>query len=85
MAVELNTAGWHKKCAEQYPGIPILQELLRRGIPIVINSDAHHPDHLSRDWEKGLRLLDKLSQGHLRPCTHPTAAGTLLHAFVRRG
>lgn len=85
MAVELNTAGWHKKCAEQYPGIPILQELLRRGIPIVINSDAHNPGHLSRDWEKGLQLLDKLSHGRLRPYTHPTAAGTLLHAFVLQG
>lgn len=82
MAVELNTAGWHKKCAEQYPGAPVLQELLRRGIPIVINSDAHDPGHLSRDWEKGLRLLDNISGGRLCPCTHTTSAGTILHAFA---
>lgn len=84
MAVELNTAGWHKRCAEQYPGTPILQELLRRNIPIVINSDAHDPEHLSRDWEKGLHLLDKLAGGRLRQCTHPTATGALLYAFKRQ-
>lgn len=61
MAVEINTAGWHKHCAEQYPAAPLLQELLHRHIPIVIDSDAHAPEHLSRDWEKGISLLKELT------------------------
>lgn len=71
MAVEINTAGWHKCCAEQYPATGLLQELLARRIPIVINSDAHYPAHLSRDWEQAIKLLQKLTNGHLRQFEHP--------------
>ncbi len=66
-AVELNAAGWHKPCAEQYPSADLLRELLRRGIPICINSDAHAPEQLSRDWARALDLLQSLSPtGELR-------------------
>lgn len=83
MAVEINTAGWYKTCAEQYPSIPLLKELLRRRIPITINSDAHTPAHLSRDWERALSLLQGLTDGRLQQycipaCTHPQ---TLLHVY----
>ncbi len=65
LVVALNTAGWHKPCAEQYPAVPLLQELLRRRIPIAINSDAHSPQQLSRDWERAHELLHTLSNGSL--------------------
>lgn len=63
--VELNTAGWHKCCAEQYPSAALLRELLRRHIPIAINSDAHTPGHFSRDWEKAVALLESLADHRL--------------------
>lgn len=73
MAVEINTAGWHKHCAEQYPAIPLLRELLTRRIPIVINSDAHYPEHLSRGWEQAVDLLQELTGNRLRTFDHPAA------------
>lgn len=82
MAVEINTAGWHKHCAEQYPAIPLLRELLQRRIPIVINSDAHSPQHLSRGWEKAIELLQQLTDNRLQQFKHPVSAGaTILQAY----
>lgn len=77
MAVELNTAGWHKHCAEQYPANAFLEQLLLRHIPIVINSDAHHPAHLSRDWERGVALLHQLSPKGITCIQHLTISGNI--------
>lgn len=84
MAVEINTAGWHKHCAEQYPSVPLLRELLARRIPIVIDSDAHHPHHLSRGWEQGLTLLRELAGDRLRQIefTPPHESSQPLLAYV---
>ncbi len=60
-AVELNAAGWYKRCEEQYPSTALLQQLLERGIPLCINSDAHMPEQVSRDWERAYQLLRSLS------------------------
>lgn len=76
MAVEFNTAGWHKHCKEQYPSIPLLRELLKRRIPIVINSDAHYPQHVSRNFEEAVSLLQELTGNQLRQFEHPTADGS---------
>ncbi len=82
LVVELNTAGWHKPCAEQYPSTPLLRELLRRHIPLAINSDAHHPEHLSRDWERAHALLTHLSGDTLREYDHPALhSHTPLHVY----
>ncbi len=71
--VELNVAGWHKPCAQQYPSEEMLRELLRRGVPIAVNSDAHMPSQLSRDWERGVELLTQLSPSHsLQQIRHRT-------------
>lgn len=77
MAVEINTAGWHKRCAEQYPSVPLLRELLRRRIPIVINSDAHTPQHLSRGWDDAVALLQQLTNNKLQQFEHPVSAGSI--------
>lgn len=71
MAVEINTAGWHKMCHEQYPSVPLLKELLLRKIPLVINSDAHRPEHLSRDWEQALSLLQEWAPHRLQQYSLP--------------
>lgn len=55
-AIEINTAGWHKPCNEAYPTLDFLDLACSAGIPIVISSDAHHPDELGRDFDKAADL-----------------------------
>jgi len=43
VAVEVNTAGLRKPCAEIYPGQDLLIELSGAGVPATIGSDAHRP------------------------------------------
>ncbi|MFC4994527.1 histidinol-phosphatase [Rubritalea tangerina] len=50
--IELNTAGWHKPCAEQYPHSDFLELARDGGIDLVISSDAHHPSEVARDFER---------------------------------
>ena len=38
---EINTAGWRKDCAEQYPAREFLEMAHPAGVPLLINSDAH--------------------------------------------
>lgn len=49
-AIELNTAGWHKPCAEAYPALEFLELARAAGIPLVISSDAHAPEEIGRDF-----------------------------------
>ena len=58
-AIELNTAGWFKECKEQYPSIAILQEACKRNIPVVINADAHHQDHIRRNFSESAKVLEE--------------------------
>ncbi|MBX3374956.1 MAG: histidinol-phosphatase HisJ family protein [Phycisphaeraceae bacterium] len=57
MVVELNTAGWHKPCAEQYPSLDILRACRAREIPVTISADAHEPSHLLRDFDRAADVL----------------------------
>lgn len=53
IAVELNTGGLARgKTGEPYPSMPILKELKRLGIPIVIGADAHAVGHLDLAWRR---------------------------------
>ncbi|WP_033367063.1 histidinol-phosphatase [Rubritalea marina] len=54
--IELNTAGWHKPCAEQYPHIEFLELARDGGIDLVISSDAHAPGEVARDFKKAKEL-----------------------------
>ena len=49
--IELNTAGWHKPCDEQYPHVDFLDLANQAGIGLVISSDAHAPGEVARDFE----------------------------------
>lgn len=55
-AIELNTAGWHKPCEEQYPADSFLRLASDAGIPLAISSDAHAPRELARDFDKAMVL-----------------------------
>jgi len=55
-AIELNTAGWHKPCAEAYPAPVFLELACSAGVPLVISSDAHAPEEVSRDFSRAIQL-----------------------------
>lgn len=55
-AIELNTAGWHKPCAEAYPSADFLKLAHSAGIPLVISSDAHAPAEVARDFTSAIEL-----------------------------
>lgn len=55
-AIEVNTAGWHKPCAEAYPAADFLELACCAGIPLVISSDAHAPEEIARDFPKAIQL-----------------------------
>lgn len=55
-ALEINTAGWYKPCAEAYPSPEFLSLACKAGIPLLINSDAHAPGEIGRDFDKALKL-----------------------------
>ena len=65
VAIELNTAGFHKPCAEQYPSAEFLKLAAEAKIPITLSSDAHHPTEVARDFDKGLQLLREAGFTHL--------------------
>lgn len=50
--IELNTAGWHKPCAEAYPAPRFLELACSAGIGVVISSDAHSPHEVARDFSR---------------------------------
>lgn len=51
VAIELSTAGWRKPVGEAYPNPSLLAECCRRGVPLVISSDAHSPEEVA--WHFG--------------------------------
>jgi histidinol-phosphatase (PHP family) len=54
--IELNTAGWHKPCAEAYPSPRFLELACSAGIGLVISSDSHSPSEVARDFPKAIAL-----------------------------
>ncbi len=54
--IELNTAGWHKPCAEAYPAPRFLELACSAGIGLVISSDAHAPSEIGRDFPEAADL-----------------------------
>ena len=57
MAVEVNTAGWYWDVNEAYPSPAIIAECHKRGIPMLVNADAHNAGDIIRSFESGYRLL----------------------------
>lgn len=60
MAIEINTAGLRKPVGELYPSLTLIQEALKKEIPLTLGSDAHAPEHVGVGYEQALGLLHKL-------------------------
>jgi histidinol-phosphatase (PHP family) len=57
LAIELNTAGWDKPCAECYPSAALLREARRREIPVLISADAHAPEKAAAHYRQAAEIL----------------------------
>lgn len=64
--LELNTAGWHKPCADAYPAAEFLAKAASAGIPLTISSDAHAPNEVARDFNRAIALAKDAGFTELR-------------------
>lgn len=58
--LEINTRGLYKRrCDELFPSLPILQKANKMGIPLMLNTDAHHPDDLLRYYPEAIKMIQQ--------------------------
>lgn len=58
LIMEVNTRGiYKKKTTETYPSPQILRRMKELNIPVMINSDAHHPREITECFEETAALL----------------------------
>lgn len=65
IAMELNTSGRIKKLPEFNPGMTMLKEMYKRGIPVVIGADAHTPERVSDHFEEAIACLREAGYEHV--------------------
>ena len=57
VAIELNTSGWRKACAEPYPRAELLARCHHYGVPVTLGSDAHAPEQVAHRFADAVALL----------------------------
>jgi histidinol-phosphatase (PHP family) len=57
IVVDVNAAGLRKPVAEIYPSRKLLEMFYRRGVPIILSSDAHAPDEVGAGYDRSLPLV----------------------------
>ncbi len=57
IVVDVNAAGLRKPVGEVYPSRQLLEMFHRRGVPIILSSDAHAPDQVALGYDKSLKLV----------------------------
>jgi histidinol-phosphatase (PHP family) len=50
-AIEMNSHGLNKACAEQYPATPVLERARGAGLAITLASDAHDPERVGERFD----------------------------------
>lgn len=60
VAIEVSTAGLRKEVGEIYPSRQFLEMAYRRGVPILINSDAHQPSEVGHAYAQALALVKEI-------------------------
>jgi histidinol-phosphatase (PHP family) len=56
IAIELNTDRISDPAGVMYPSPDILRRARARGIPLVIDSDAHRAEHVGRFWDEAIAM-----------------------------
>ncbi|WP_026689443.1 histidinol-phosphatase [Alteribacter aurantiacus] len=54
--VEISTAGLRKHVGRMYPEPELLRMCNQKGIPIVLSSDAHEPEHVGYAYDEAVRF-----------------------------
>jgi histidinol-phosphatase (PHP family) len=57
IVVDVNAAGLRKPIGEIYPSRRFLEMFYRRGVPIILSSDAHAPEEVAAGYDRSLRLV----------------------------
>lgn len=57
IVVDVNAAGLRKPVGEIYPSRNLLEMFHRRGVPIILSSDAHAPGEVGAGYEKSIPLV----------------------------
>ena len=57
VVVDVNAAGLRKPIGEIYPSRIFLEMFHRRGVPIILSSDAHAPEEVAAGYDRSLRLV----------------------------
>ena len=57
VVVDVNAAGLRKPVGEVYPSKVFLTMFRRRGVPIILSSDAHAPDQVAMGYETSMKLV----------------------------
>jgi len=70
ITVEMSTAGLRKPVKELYPAPALMERLATNKVPMIINSDAHHPKHVGADYDKGVSYLKKYDINELTVFTN---------------
>ena len=60
IVVDVNAAGLRKPVGEVYPSRQLLEMFHRRGVPIVLSSDAHAPDQVALGYGRSLKLVHEV-------------------------
>lgn len=55
--IEVNTSGSYYACAEIFPSVELLKEFHHAGVPCTVGTDAHVPENVTRDIERGYNLM----------------------------
>src|SRR3712207_4997426 len=57
IVVDVNAAGLRKPVGEVYPSRKFLEMFHRRGVPIILSSDAHAPEEVAAGYQTSLKLV----------------------------
>jgi histidinol-phosphatase (PHP family) len=65
LAIEINTGGLRKKVGEQYPSNEIIKKIYDLDIPILLGSDAHHPNEIGYNFNEMIKLIKMIGFNQL--------------------
>jgi histidinol-phosphatase (PHP family) len=57
LTLELNTSHWVKGPMAPNPALSLLPRCARRGIPVILSADAHHPSQIDLEYDRGAAAL----------------------------
>lgn len=65
LCAEVSTAGLRKPVGELYPSPLLMKYFKKYDVPIILNSDAHIPEDVGRDFDKALEFVKEFRYDRL--------------------